>query len=117
MFVDAEQLEDPQRFGIASHAQRLALSACFQESQMTCTTCHDPHQPVAELSEDHFNTVCQSCHAPEETSEFLAEGAEAPVCGRDAAHSATEAMTGDCVSCHLQKGGTSDIPHVTFTDH
>ena len=119
VFVDQEQLEDPERFGIASHAQRLARSACFQESAMTCTTCHDPHQPVAELSEDHFNTVCQSCHTPEEVDLGAADVEEttAPVCSRDAAHTANEAMTGNCVSCHLQKGGTSDIPHVTFTDH
>ena len=120
VFVDQEQLEDPERFGIASHAQRLARSACFQESAMTCTTCHDPHQPVAELSEDHFNAVCQSCHTPEPTSEFAAaepEKAEVPTCSRDGAHSVAEAMAGNCVSCHLQKSGTSDIPHVTFTDH
>lgn len=119
VFVDEGQLEDPQRFGIASHAQRLALSACFEESAMTCTTCHDPHQPVAELPEDHFNAVCQSCHTPEAV-DLGAAGVEettAPVCSRDAAHSAIEAMTGNCVRCHLQKSGTSDIPHVTFTDH
>lgn len=26
-------------------------------------------------------------------------------------------MTGNCVSCHMQEGGTSDVPHVIFTDH
>ena len=26
-------------------------------------------------------------------------------------------MAGDCVSCHMRTGGTSDIPHVSFTDH
>jgi Tfp pilus assembly protein PilF len=26
-------------------------------------------------------------------------------------------MTGNCVDCHMQKGGTSNVPHVTFTDH
>jgi tetratricopeptide (TPR) repeat protein len=26
-------------------------------------------------------------------------------------------MAGDCVACHMQKSGTSDIPHVLFTDH
>ena len=121
VFVDQGQLEDPERFGIASHAQRLALSACFEASAMTCTTCHDPHQPTAELSEDHFNAVCQSCHSPgrppNPAAELGATEAEVLVCGRDGAHSVEEAMTGNCVSCHLQKSGTSDIPHVTFTDH
>ena len=26
-------------------------------------------------------------------------------------------MSGDCVSCHMRTAGTSDIPHVAFTDH
>ncbi|MEM1095866.1 MAG: tetratricopeptide repeat protein [Bacteroidota bacterium] len=110
VFVTRDQLEDPERFGISSHALRLAKSECFTESAMTCTTCHDPHQPVAELDADHFNTVCQSCHNPEETPEQLA-------CNRPDVATLAEAMTGDCQSCHLQESGTSDIPHVTFTDH
>lgn len=109
VFVAAEQVEDPERFGISSHAQRLARSACYLESEMTCTTCHDPHVPVAELGDDHFNQVCQSCHQPTEEAGV--------VCSRTAAHTAAEAMTGNCVSCHLQRSGTSDIPHVLFTDH
>ena len=27
----------------ANQLNRLSLSACFQQSEMTCTTCHDPH--------------------------------------------------------------------------
>ncbi len=114
VFVIEEQQRDPERFGIASHAERLALSACFDLSAMTCTTCHDPHQPVASLGPDVFNQTCTSCHG----------GAEAPalaeaqsVCGRPDVSSRAESMTGNCVSCHMQKSGTSDIPHVTFTDH
>ena len=108
VFVIEEERDDPERFGIASHAERLALSACYQQSEMTCTTCHDPHQSVAELGVDHFNTTCQGCHTPSDGD---------VVCSRPGVHAPSEAMTGDCVSCHLQKSGTSDIPHVTFTDH
>ncbi len=108
VFAMAEQLRDPERFGISSHAQRLALSACFDASAMTCTTCHDPHRPVQELEPDHYNQVCQSCHTP------TVDRPDAVVCDRT---HASAAMTGNCVSCHIQKSGTSDIPHVTFTDH
>ncbi len=31
------------KFEIASGAYRLRKSACFQQSEMTCVTCHDPH--------------------------------------------------------------------------
>ena len=110
VFTRLDQIEDPDDFGIASHGLRLAQSECFTQSAMTCTTCHDPHQPTADFGPDAFNTVCQSCHGGE------ASPHEA-VCTRPAADSPAEAMTGDCVSCHMQVGGTSDIPHVSFTDH
>ena len=109
VFVRESELEDPAQFGIASHAMRLARSACFQKSDMTCTTCHDPHTPLEEMGADHFNTACKSCHTPDPASE--------PVCSREQANTIQEAMAGECVSCHMQQSGTSDIPHVTFTDH
>ena len=111
IYVTEDQLTDPERFGIASHASRLSRSACYEQSAMTCITCHDPHVPVNELEDDYFNRVCQSCHSP---------GTESPhntACSRDGASLAELNQQGNCVSCHLQKSGTSDIPHVTFTDH
>lgn len=110
VFVIEERLADPEQFGISSHAQRLARSECFQQSEMTCVTCHDPHQPVAELDDNSFNEACISCHTPAEQDGPI-------VCNREAFDDLSEAMTGNCVGCHLQKSGTSDIPHVTFTDH
>ncbi len=108
VFARLGEIEDPDDFGIASHGLRLALSACFEQSAMTCTTCHDPHRPTADFGADAFNATCQSCHDGEAGEAF---------CERPAAETLAEAMTGDCVSCHLQVGGTSDIPHVSFTDH
>ena len=110
VFALEEERDDPERFGIASHAERLAQSACYEHSAMTCTTCHDPHRPVAELGADYFNEVCQGCHTPtRETREVM--------CSREETHGSAEATSGNCIGCHLQKSGTSDIPHVTFTDH
>ena len=113
VFVTEASLEDPEEFGIASHAERMMRSACFEESlgterEMTCTTCHDPHRPTSELSPDHFADACRSCHAPT---------AHVGVCSRTGVETVVEASTGDCVSCHMRKAGTSDIPHVSFTDH
>ncbi len=113
VFVTEASLEDPEAFGIASHAERMMRSECFTQSvgtgrEMTCTTCHDPHRPTAELSPDHFADACRSCHAAD---------AHVEVCSRPGVETVAEALTGDCASCHMRKAGTSDIPHVSFTDH
>ncbi|WP_412068077.1 tetratricopeptide repeat protein [Rubrivirga sp. IMCC43871] len=113
VFVSQASLDDPVQFGIASHAERMMRSACFTESAgtarpMTCTTCHDPHVPTAELAADYFNVTCASCHGP---------SAHLDACSRPEATTAELATAGDCVSCHMRSAGTSDIPHVAFTDH
>ncbi len=129
VFARLDQIEDPDDFGIASHGLRLALSACFKESDLTCTTCHDPHQPTADFGPDAFNATCRSCHGGNtsggNTSGGDARGGDArgeaagheAVCERPGPETLAEALAGDCLSCHLQVGGTSDIPHVSFTDH
>lgn len=92
-----------EQFGIASHAERLRQSRCFIASDnLTCTSCHDPHKAVELEEPDYYSATCQACHS----------GTKEIVCGIEA-----EAMTGDCVSCHMPSGGTSDIPHVSFHDH
>lgn len=109
VFEDAEDAQDEEAFGIASHGTRLAKSECYRLSDMTCTTCHDPHVPLSELKTDYINTECASCHSGSiEDSNEICSRDDTPVAQR---------MTGDCVSCHMKVGGTSDIPHVSFTDH
>lgn len=103
VFSTPEHLNNPEAFGIASHAVRLAKSACYQKSQMTCVTCHNPHEPQQKEGSTSYNQTCQSCHQQSQT-----------VCSRP---NEPKPMSGDCVSCHLAQAGTSDIPHVTFTDH
>lgn len=99
VFVPEQQLTDPDWVGIDSHPMRLARSACYQASEMTCTTCHAPHTAGAEMSTANYDEACAGCHTA-------------------ADHPDTEpAATGDCVSCHMSRGGTSDVPHVRFTDH
>ena len=110
VFATEEQLVDPERFGISSHASRLSRSACYEQSAMTCVTCHNPHTPVAELEDDFFNVTCRSCHTPDQQNTLA-------MCSREDAHTNADRDIGNCVSCHMQKSGTSDIPHVTFTDH
>ncbi len=105
-------------FIMASHAQRLQQSKCFIESNkntekkegsafqtlnLTCITCHNPHIGVKHTGTQIFNNACINCHAgldacKEDKSKILAAG-------------------NNCVSCHMPRSGSVDIPHVTVHDH
>lgn len=104
-------------FIMASHPDRLGMSACFQASHtegsatapMTCLTCHDPHLPIEALGPDHYRNACLTCHAADPAT------AQAPACTEEAP---VRARVGDdCASCHMPTSGTTDIPHVRITDH
>jgi len=106
-------------FIMASHIARLKMSKCYMmslnagkanpakpyENSLTCVTCHNPHIDVRSVGDNQFNTICQNCH------------------GKTATQNCTESMAvrdkvGDnCVSCHMPKNNTIDIPHVITTDH
>lgn len=100
VFLPEYNIKD--EFGIASHAERLKRSACFIQSKgtMTCITCHNPH----EVQQKNYNDACQKCHH-----------SNTSVC--TASSSIQKSKNFDCSACHLPKSGTSDIPHVSFTDH
>jgi hypothetical protein len=66
---------------VAHAAYRLRKSACFRMSQMTCTTCHNPHD-AAKVSA----AVCAKCH-----------GGAHPAGGGP-----------DCISCHMPQRRTED---------
>ncbi|MEZ4982339.1 MAG: multiheme c-type cytochrome [Saprospiraceae bacterium] len=52
-----------RKFIMASQADRLKQSPCFKNSEMTCLSCHHPHQSVRTLPEGYFNQKCQNCHS------------------------------------------------------
>lgn len=86
------------KFEIAHAAYRLRLSACFRNSQITCTTCHNPHLvPRGEDAAAHYAAICRSCHASTHSGE-------------------TPAKT-DCTGCHMPKRRPDDVVHVIMTDH
>jgi len=92
--------------GFVSQTERLALSVCFQNSDLDCTTCHNPHEALA-ASEREINSTraaCNQCHATSDTS--------ATHCARTPA-----ATDGDCVSCHMPETGVFDVAAVTIHDH
>ncbi len=106
-------------FIMASHADRLKQSKCFIASAssvtgsnklkpykdaMTCVTCHNPHVSVRETNPNVFNDACNSCHNENGKSKINCSKKEIT-------------KISNCVSCHMPKSGSIDIPHVTVHDH
>jgi predicted CXXCH cytochrome family protein len=89
--------------GFVSQVERLMLSACFQGSEMTCTTCHDPHRSLADPAERaRTRAACGACHSG------LAAGHGAPPAGGPAR---------DCVDCHMRRTPVFDVAEVEIHDH
>ena len=92
------------KFEIASGAYRLRKSACFQRSEMTCQTCHDPHDiPRGPKAVERYVAVCRSCH------EGVHPGGVPQLRG---------VRTGaTCLDCHMPQRRAEDAVHVVMTDH
>ena len=87
--------ENNESFIMASHVDRLQQSECYTKGEVTCISCHNPHKSVTTQSSNYFNNKCMECHS---------------VCEQKTENE-------DCVSCHMPKSSSSDIPHVSITDH
>ncbi len=96
-------------FIMASQADRMRMSPCFINTEMSCITCHNPHVSVRAAKKEQFNANCNSCHqnSPKALSQKLCSAPEADL----------KAANNNCVSCHMPRTGSIDIPHVTITDH
>lgn len=76
----------------------LSQSRCYTESQMSCTTCHDPHRPVASQNMRGI-WQCVQCHDPAAGNHTL--------CGAG--------MSDNCLQCHMP--AVEPVPNLPFTDH
>jgi tetratricopeptide (TPR) repeat protein len=98
MFFDRATASSDDGFEIAHAGYRLRKSKCFQQSAMTCSTCHNPHDiPRGEQAAAHYTSACRSCHAT--------------------AHAAASPGKGNCTGCHMPRRRTEDAVHVVMTDH
>jgi tetratricopeptide (TPR) repeat protein len=96
-------------FLMASHPDRLRMSVCYissnknnSESGMTCITCHDPHVSVRDVKPAFFNSKCMDCHKELKCSEQMA---------------VRNKLEDNCITCHMSRSSSYDIPHVSITDH
>ncbi len=58
-FYRVVQTRYPEDDQVANQAQYLRRSKCFQKSEMTCVTCHDPHRPQQPAA---LQGACLKCH-------------------------------------------------------
>lgn len=109
------------QFIMASHADRLKQSQCFiqtfqpetnsntlrpYKNSLTCVTCHNPHVSVTVTGKETFNNACKNCHNTGKSTKQCSETLAVRTKKQD-----------NCVSCHMPKSGSIDIPHVTVHDH
>lgn len=96
-------------FEVVHQAYQLRKSVCFQRSQMTCITCHDPHQELhGDEATKHYIAVCVGCHTGAHSPEKRGEPRPATM---------TSVQGSNCLTCHMWKRRTSDAVHVVMTDH
>jgi hypothetical protein len=89
---------------MASHVERMKKSNCYVSSgKMSCITCHNPHVSVKVTPRTQYINACNSCHGAKDG------------CTEDS--KVREAKGNDCVTCHMPRNGSIDIPHVAVTDH
>jgi tetratricopeptide (TPR) repeat protein len=84
----------------ASQFEALAQSQCKRKSgdAMSCTSCHDPHQPVSPQQRAAFyRAKCLACHAPVAAKHHP----DKP----------------DCTACHMPALASTDVAHTEVTDH
>lgn len=95
--------DSDDEFIMASHVDRFKLSKCFQsDNTFSCTSCHNPHVSIKETNIKTFNKTCNNCHKEKECAAPLAE---------------RELKSNNCVTCHMPRSGSIDIPHVSVHDH
>jgi predicted CXXCH cytochrome family protein len=93
-----------EKMTVVGHMEQLRNSACYQKSELTCLTCHDPH--AREKPKDlvaFYRQKCLDCHAD--------RGCQLPPAER-----LKKEPADNCSACHMPRGDT-DIPHIAFTHH
>lgn len=91
---------------MASHVERMKKSNCYVSSgKMSCITCHNPHISVKFTPESQYINACNTCHGSKEQVQ-CSESMEVRM-----------TKNNDCITCHMPKNGSIDIPHVAVTDH
>jgi hypothetical protein len=102
--VDVESQSDGLARAV-NHVQQMRASVCFTASdqRLGCISCHDPHRVPAESEREQFyRDKCLSCHVTDD-------------CNTDPV--LRDSNRDSCITCHMPRNGTSNISHISQTDH
>lgn len=77
----------------SNQVARLALSACYQQSEMACVECHDPHKNERGQAVV-FSKRCLHCHETEHCGMHGELGSQ---------------LAENCVDCHMPKRATANL--------
>lgn len=98
---EASEVDYRDPWNVRHQPVYLTQSACFRKSgELTCMTCHDPHDRVIRNDAAYYRGRCIACHSDGGVQ-------PRPACG--------EPTTADCTSCHMPKAQPHE--HLTFTNH
>jgi hypothetical protein len=89
-----DELDVKNSVHTSNQLNRLSQSACFQQSQMTCIDCHDPHHNERG-NRKLFSSRCVSCHKNEsDCGYFPREGVD---------------FAENCIDCHMPRRPTENL--------
>ncbi len=77
----------------SNQVARLGLSACYQQSEMACVECHNPHKNERGQA-TLFSKRCLNCHATEH-------------CGMN--QELGSRLAENCIDCHMPKRATANL--------
>ena len=86
----------PEEEPVVNQVRSLRQSKCFAKSEMTCTTCHNPHRPAQSGQQD-----CLKCHQPASCREQPRIPAE---------------LRQDCIGCHMPSRPRTNVRYDTDRD-
>lgn len=88
---------------VVGSLEQLRQSACYQKSDLTCITCHDPHAGTPKDPVAYHRQKCLNCH-------------ETKPCGLPSDVRLKKSPADNCAGCHMPKGD-SEVPHIAFNHH
>jgi hypothetical protein len=110
--ANAAAVEWNNAWNVRHQPMYLNESACFREGKgnLSCLTCHDPHEPADRKPASFYNRRCTACHAISSLPSSPATASTArpkPVC--------LQQTPSNCIDCHMPR--VSPQTSLRFTNH